>query len=449
MVSRPPFGSWVPGNRWDLRDGVEPDPLPRVSVIVAHYEQPAQLDRTLRALRRQRYPAELLEVIVADDGSAVAPDVGEGVRLVRQDDRGFRLSAARNLGVRHATGEVLCFLDADTAPEPDYVRRMSRLPALLPETVTVGRRRHADFAGVGEVDAVEDAGTAHALDEPEWLRDAYRATGDLRHVDDRSYRYVIGATMACSRWMFDEAGGFDETFTAYGGEDWEWTHRAFSHGALLAHVPDAIAWHDGPDWAGRAAGDGAGSGEAEARKNDEMLQLAARIPVPGSRGHAVRAGIPDLIVRLQGSHSAGATFVCVDSVLNAFPHARIVLEDPTAFGPFASDPRIGAVPPDWADTAPISLDIDRPVAFTDARGAVQTLAALRSADHGDLRVHDERGVPFGRAVSLRTRRRRERWGVDEVTECEDAAIPGAVILRAQPGVGAYLGGWARESHLGE
>ena len=116
MTRRP----WVVGNRWDTLDGVDPETLPRVSVIVAHYEQPAELARTLSALSVQDYPHELLEIVVADDGSAGDVRVPDGVILVRQDDRGFRLAAARNLGVRASSGDVLCFLDADTAPEPGY-----------------------------------------------------------------------------------------------------------------------------------------------------------------------------------------------------------------------------------------------------------------------------------------------------------------------------------------
>ena len=45
----------VPGNRFDLLDGY-PVPRPRVSVVVAHYRQPAQLARTWAALCHQSLP---------------------------------------------------------------------------------------------------------------------------------------------------------------------------------------------------------------------------------------------------------------------------------------------------------------------------------------------------------------------------------------------------------
>ena len=59
-------------------------------------------------------------------------------------------------------------------------------------------------------------------------RGARAAVGDVLvflDADDRSYRYVLGALLACSRRLFEKVGGFDESFTAYGGQDWEWAYR--------------------------------------------------------------------------------------------------------------------------------------------------------------------------------------------------------------------------------
>ncbi|MGL1797823.1 glycosyltransferase family 2 protein, partial [Vibrio parahaemolyticus] len=81
------------------------------------------------------------------------------------------------------------------------------------------------------------------------------------------------------------------TFRAYGGEDWEWVHRAWQAGAVLAHVPDAVAWHDGPDWSGRDL-DRAREG------NRQTLRLAADIPVTGSAGRGLLPATPDLVVHL-------------------------------------------------------------------------------------------------------------------------------------------------------
>ncbi|WP_240663703.1 glycosyltransferase [Microbacterium enclense] len=421
---------WVVGNRWDHVAGRDPEP-PRVSVIVTHYDQPAELARTLAALAQQDHPADRLEIVVADDGSPEAPVVPEGVTLVRQEDRGFRAAAARNLGVAASTGDVLCFLDADTTPEPGYVRALTRLPALLSEAVTVGRRRHADLADVDPGVPIVEAGPAHELPEPAWLREQYARTGNLLQSDDRSYRFVIGAVMACSRAFFADVGGFDETFSAYGGEDWEWTHRAWQAGAVLAHVPEAVAWHDGPDWSGRDL-------DRVREGNRQTLRLAADISVTGSAGRGLLPATPDLLVHLAGEHPEGAVFLCVDAVLAAFPRALVVLDAPPSAAALAADPRVrsGEIP-----DARVVWRVDRPVLVGDAEPLATRLAALGQGAEGRLRVRAADGTPLGTAVARRARRRAERWGVEGGFETGEIVASGVHVLRDEPHLEAWVGGW--------
>ncbi len=314
------IGSTVPGNRWDLApeaaDGHSG--AARVSVVIVHFEQHIELARTLEALARQTSPAS--EIIVVDDGSTQPPDVGPGVRLLRQEDLGFRVAAARNAGAAVATGDVLCFLDADTAPEAGYLDAIGRLPRTLPEALVVGRRRHADLSAGDHSGPVEVEGVAHLLPEPEWLLDAYRRTRDLLEVDDTSYRYVIGAIMACSRWLFDEVGGFDESFSAYGGEDWDFAYRAWLHGAILAHEPRAVAWHDGPEFAGRSD-----HAARRSQKALETLAVARSIPAPGARGRGLFWSSADVVAVIDPSVTTAAAVITIDGLLAAVPSLAIVV----------------------------------------------------------------------------------------------------------------------------
>ncbi|WP_431779316.1 glycosyltransferase family 2 protein [Microbacterium aurantiacum] len=425
----------VPGNRWDLVGDARPATPPRVSVIVAHYDQPDELARTLAALAAQDHPADRLEIIVADDGSPHPVSVPAGVRVVRQEDRGFRLAAVRNLGVRASTGDILCFLDADTAPEPGYISALTRLPALLPDTVTVGRRRHADLAGVPVQTPVAEAVRGRELAEPAWLADAYARSRNLLDADDRSYRYVIGAVIACSRRLFDDVGGFDESFTAYGGEDWEWAHRAWQAGALLAHVPDAVAWHDGPEWAGREGSD-------RERANAQTLRLAASVPVSGSAGFGVRRSMPDLAVYLTGEHSDAALFVCVDSILAAFPHAVVVLDAEPAVEALRADARVrvrggGRASGGGGVDARVTWTLERPMLIDDASGLAECLAALGSGEVGTIEVESGGGV----VRSRRADRRAARSGTEDGFVSVRRRVPGIHPLRPDPHVEAYVGGW--------
>lgn len=427
-------GRWVVGNGWDALAGVVPDPLPRVSVIVAHYDQPVELSRTLSALAAQDYPAELLEIIVADDGSPGAVHVPEGVRLVRQEDRGFRLAAVRNAGVRASSGDVLCFFDADTSPEPGYVRALTRLPALLPEAVTVGRRRHAEFAGLPPEMPITDAAFGRELPEPSWLREEYARSRDLLDADDRSYRFVIGAVIACSRQMFDDGGGFDESFTTYGGEDWEWAHRMWQSGAVLAYVPDAVAWHDGPEWSAR---DGSGI----ERANAQTMKLLSAIPVRGSSPRAVQAGAADLVVRLRGTHSDAALFVAADSLFAAFPRAWLVLDEVPAM--LAGDVRVSAAGEDI--DARVIWDTHQPSVILKTAWIVDLVERLGTQRVGTVDLVADDGSALGRLRSRRATRRAARWATEDGFETEQLRVRGLHPLRSDPRVEAWVGGWGGAS----
>ena len=76
----------VPGNRWDLLARARTAVQPLVSVVIPYYQNQAGLDLVLTALDRQTYPRERLEIVVADDGSARAPDTAAAGRTDRRQD---------------------------------------------------------------------------------------------------------------------------------------------------------------------------------------------------------------------------------------------------------------------------------------------------------------------------------------------------------------------------
>jgi len=425
---------WVPGNAWDeLRDAQPAEP-PTVSVVIAHYDQQDELDRALDALAAQDHPRERTQVIVADDGSPEPPRVPDHVLLVRQADHGFRLAAVRNLGAAEATGEVVCFIDADCAPEPGYLRAASRLPALLPEAVVVGRRRHAELDGT--TGPIERVGPEHELEEPAWLRDAYRSSRDLLDADDRSYRFVIGASITTSRWFLEQVGGFDETFEAYGGEDWEWTHRAWDAGAVLAHEPRAVLWHNGPEFAERSDEDGP---DVE-RQNPETLALSTRIAVPGSAGRGVIGAHPHLLVELEGEHDDTAAFVTVDGVLAALPQAQVVVS-PASARLFPHDARVAARD-EASRRAGVRVSLHGPILLDDAgaAGLRELLERLRGGVTERWLVVDAEGAPIASCESSRTAHRRAHWG-DDAVDVRRIRLPGLERLDGPMSLAAHLGGW--------
>ncbi|MEW5809509.1 MAG: glycosyltransferase [Actinomycetota bacterium] len=417
----------VPGNRWDALDG-RPGRLATISVVVPFFDQQADLARLLAALGQQDYPAHLVDVVVADDGSPAPPDVSSSAlrcTVVRQPDRGFRAAAARNLGAAATAGEILCFLDADTVPEPDYLREISRLPSLLPDALVVGRRRHADLDGWPAAEVARWwAGdrTPLVLDEPRWLTDAYRRTGDLLGADHTAYRYVISSVMCCSRELFDDCGGFDESFDRYGGEDWEFAHRAAACGAVFHHARRAVAWHNGPDWAGRAVPDRA------AAKNAEALALARLITDPAARRHGLRYEIPAIAVEIDASDHGLGSFIATLSGFLAHDvgiwvtggHAQSLCERA-----HLQDQRVhvGAVPDGIARRARFVVTVAGR-AVLSAQGVADLVDACSQPGVAAVHVRGRTSEVVCRATWARNRVR--RWSAGPVRLADpDAAVFGA------------------------
>ena len=297
-----------------------------VSVVVPYYERQDQLDRLLAGLDAQELPAEAFEVVVADDGSRVPPTPGHHayrVVMVRQEDAGFRLAAARNLGAATATAPVLAFVDQDCIPAPGYLARMVRA-ADSPWAMVLGHRRHAELGGWSAAmvqDWLQHAGPGPVeLSEPEWLLDGYARTADLTEPDARAYQLVIGAALTLHAELFTRLGGFDESFRSYGGEDWELGHRALVAGADTRWLRDAVVWHDGPDLAGRGA-------DLVSTKNAETLALASRIPDRDLRGENLVWTVPDIVVRLRSSGASTAVLLASIESLLAGSDAHVWIDD--------------------------------------------------------------------------------------------------------------------------
>ena len=366
---------------------------PDVAVVVTHYDDQRMLSLVLAALGLQTLAADRFEVVVADDGSPEPPELGERpyrVSLVRQEDRGFRASAARNLGAAATTAPLLCFLDGDTMPEPAYLAEVLAAAEVLGEGLLVGRRRHADLHGWDQAAVVawlSGAGSAPVeLTEPRWLQDGFSWTDDLRDADDESYRFVIGAVLSVHRSLLDRAGGWEERFDRYGGEDWEVANRCWLAGAAFRHVPTAVAWHDGVDFAERDV-------DRVAVQNHQALVLARLLPSPATRPPGLVWHYPQVVVEVDDrGWSAEQTLLCVASLLDG-ADAGVWLADGTGArdGLLGEDPRlhVGQVPPDVRRRCRAVVVVDRPV---ECGERLVDLVAAAPVDRAGIRVRHARAA---------------------------------------------------------
>lgn len=240
-----------------------------VSIIIPVYNRNKILANTLAALTHQTYPKHLTEIIVVDDGSddnvlQVIEKYESKLNIfyLRQPDRGFRVAAARNMGLRQAKGDAIIFLDADILPCPTDVETYMTLMHVSDETVLIGHRRYVDVANIDDDMILRDINVAITLPSInpnndvadrkdlngasiDWRYPLYEATRNL--IDD-PWPFTKGAAgnLCFSRKLIEKAGYVDEDFQAWGCEDIEHCYRLYNAGAYFIPVLEIESLHQEP-----------------------------------------------------------------------------------------------------------------------------------------------------------------------------------------------------------
>ena len=111
---------------------------PLISVIIPTYNAAPYIGETLDSVLSQTYPRK--EIIVIDDGSTDStPQSLEAynstVRSIRQENAGA--GAARNAGVKAASGDYIAFLDADDLWLPEKLDVQMRIAEKHPESALI------------------------------------------------------------------------------------------------------------------------------------------------------------------------------------------------------------------------------------------------------------------------------------------------------------------------
>lgn len=234
---------------------------PQCSVVVPTYNRMALLARTLDSLSRQDLGTDRFEVLVVDDGSTddtrgVVDSFRDRLDLTyfHQPDEGFRVAAARNVGIAHAAADVCVFLDSGVLPHSGCLRGHLRNHVGPHPTAVIGyvycfNHSNEDAEQMlGTLDFDDVDGTIAILaDAGRWLDDREhfyrRYPGDA--IADLPAPWLMYWTCNVSARTADvrAIGGFDEAFRSWGCEDTDLAYRLHRAGARFVVDRDASAIH--------------------------------------------------------------------------------------------------------------------------------------------------------------------------------------------------------------
>lgn len=131
--------------------------LNKLSIIIPYYNTKEYTDMLLDILLKQ--VTEECEIILVDDGSKEPFPEREGIKVIRQKNKG--VSAARNRGLKEAKGEYIAFIDSDDLVSEDYIAKIFEAMATAPDTIYLSwKSMHSKWGKVLKDDS-DEFGTAN------------------------------------------------------------------------------------------------------------------------------------------------------------------------------------------------------------------------------------------------------------------------------------------------
>jgi N-acetylglucosaminyl-diphospho-decaprenol L-rhamnosyltransferase len=282
-----------------------------VDVVVVAYNSSATLRPSVEPLAN----VADLHVVVVDNASS--DKSAEAVRDLRVQvietgaNRGF--AAGCNVGAGAVTSPYILFLNPDARITPEAIRLLARtasdvaVGAAAPRILSSeGELEHSQRRFPGIVSTYAQGLFLHRLfRHAQWTDEVVR--DDALYEEPRSPDWVSGACVLLKRSVFEEIGGWDESFFLY-SEDTDLCRRIRSAGYDIRFEPAATAVHIGGQSSPRAS----------------LLPLLAKSRVRYARKHA---GEPSALLQRTGiALSALTHLVAARSGAVRRGHARALRE---------------------------------------------------------------------------------------------------------------------------
>ena len=211
-------------------------PWPEVTIVMPVLNEERHLPQVLRSVMEQDYPLSRLEVLVVDGGSVdrtreIVRELAArfpAVRIKLLDNPKGIISAAMNIGIRNAQGEVILRVDGHCILAADYVRRCLEYLFRSGADNVGGPAQPVGETYVGEVVALATSspfghgGSTYRYSQQE---------GDVDTVFLGAFR----------RDLFERIGGYDEGLICV--EDFELNQRIRAAGGRVLLTPAIKVWY--------------------------------------------------------------------------------------------------------------------------------------------------------------------------------------------------------------
>lgn len=213
-----------------------------LSVLTLIRGRQSHFDHLVAGLRAQHcQPDELVVAHMQPDPPKCPNDLPFAVRFVEVKGENLPLARARNAAAKTAIGAVLAFLDVDCIPDRSFVQRAREASSEKADGVFLPEVRYLPATDTGWL-------CGELPDYEKLSRTAERhpakpslAGHAIETIDD--YGELWGLSFILQRDAWNAAGGMDENYVGYGGEETDFAERLRESGAHLFWMGGTICYH--------------------------------------------------------------------------------------------------------------------------------------------------------------------------------------------------------------
>ena len=202
------------------------EPSLKLSIVVPYHDNPGQLELCLGALAVHAAGHELILVDDASTDPRAREIATRAATLHLRLDKNSGPAGARNLGAKRASGDVLVFIDSDVVINAETIPRMQRVLAEEPGAAAL-------FGSYDDTPASQGFVTEYRNLLHHWTH---------QNGPREATTWWAGCG-AIRRRVFEQVGGFDESFRRPSIEDIELGMRIKAAGERILLVPEIQCKH--------------------------------------------------------------------------------------------------------------------------------------------------------------------------------------------------------------
>jgi len=200
----------------------------KISIVIPAFNEGKNIIECVRSLKAQGFPKNDFEIIPVDNNST-----DNTLELIKNLNISYTVeykkgpAAAKNAGIKIATGNIIAFIDGDCIATKDWLKN-----------IVSGFNKPDVGCVAGSITAMKDDNLSHM--ERFLIKKGYLS--QAQHIEHQFLPFAAAANVAYRKEVFDKIGLFDEKLFVGEDADLSWRMQLFTN-YKIKYISGAAVFH--------------------------------------------------------------------------------------------------------------------------------------------------------------------------------------------------------------